>query len=252
MIYRLVFNALLALLAIRNQRDLFYKPVAVFAVVYAIRFATETLVSGFDVSRLTDEIIITAIVASPFLVVGMAIVTHMEKLHSQLADLAATDMLTDLPNRRAFMAAFRTAIDAKEDWHMLIIDVDHFKRVNDKFGHAVGDQALIRVASHLRQHARMDDKIGRLGGEEFGMLVRDRVGAEIEALGETLTKPFSFNVPDNNNSLSLSVSVGATPLRSSDTIEAAFVRADRALYDAKLAGRAQMVICDDEPEKAVA
>ncbi len=248
----MVFNALLALLAIRRQRDLYYKPVVVFCVVYAIRFTTEWLVSGIDTARLRDEIIITAIVASPFLVIGMAIVTHMEQLHAQLANLAATDVLTDLPNRRAFIAAFQSAIETHETWHLLVIDVDHFKRVNDNFGHAVGDQALIRVAAHLRQHARMDDQIGRLGGEEFGMLVCNRAGADIAALGRRMTKPFSFDVPDNNNSLSLSVSVGATPLQVSDTVETAFVRADRALYDAKSAGRARMVICEKLPEKAVA
>lgn len=246
MVYRAVFSGLLALLAIRTRRHLFYKPIITLGIVYLIRFLTEAAVTGLDPTRFWAEVTITTIVAAPFLVTGMAIVTRMEQLHEQLANLAATDVLTDLPNRRAFMAEVEAALEGDRMHHLLIIDIDHFKRVNDTHGHAVGDMALIHVAHHLRKLSAPGEHIGRLGGEEFGMITTDRNTAALHDLGHALSSGVKFTPPNVTAPLELTVSIGATRIQSRDTQHQAFERADRALYQAKAAGRARMILCDTQ------
>ncbi|MEY1555425.1 GGDEF domain-containing protein [Yoonia sp. R2331] len=247
MVLRLIFNGLLMLLSVRTRRQLLYKPAITFLLVYALRFTAEAAVSGINPDRIADELVITAIVAAPFLMIGMWIVSHMESLHDRLAALAATDVLTELPNRRAFMAELEEAIHQGSLGHLLLLDADHFKRVNDTHGHAAGDACLVRIAAQMRVILDQSTALGRLGGEEFGALIPPLSSADMHSLGIRLSAPISVVAPDSGDTFDVTLSIGAAQLRGGETSSTLFERADKALYAAKSSGRARMVLESDTP-----
>ena len=145
-----------------------------------------------------------------------------------LADAAQTDPLTGLPNRRAWDAQVKHASAEGSRLVIAMIDFDHFKTFNDTYGHPAGDRLLKATAAAWREQLRGNDLLARLGGEEFGLLLRDcdaSVAAEV-------TERLRSSVSDNWT-CSAGIAVGE-PGESPDAI---IVRADRALYEAKTAGR---------------
>ena len=161
----------------------------------------------------------------------------------RLEHVAMTDLLTSLPNRRAGMGALERAWAASSRFEqalsVLVLDIDHFKRVNDTYGHAVGDKVLIEVAQQIQRVARKDDSVCRMGGEEFlmicpntdikaALLAADRLRRTIEAL--------QINV--EGTAIRSTVSIGVARREPSMADSGALVNAaDRALYRAKEAGR---------------
>ncbi len=166
-------------------------------------------------------------------------------LQRELATAAHTDPLTGLANRRHVEALARPWVD---DPHAplsaLLIDVDHFKRINDQFGHDVGDEALVWLASHLRVEARSTDLVGRLGGEEFVMLLPCTTKAEAVVMAERLrhtvaSLPLSL---DAVGDWPLTISIGVAERRPGDTeVRALLRRADDAMFEAKRNGRNRVV-----------
>jgi diguanylate cyclase (GGDEF)-like protein len=161
------------------------------------------------------------------------------------AELARLDPLTRLANRRAYQEAVdqQPAADA-----VLIVDLDHFKRVNDTFGHAAGDEVLVAVASVLRGMLGPVAVCSRLGGEEFCALIR-RVGSDAELLGlaEAFRRAVCEVRIEGLDTLRPTVSVGAARRRSDEpTVQEAVNRADEALYAAKREGRNRTVLRNDE------
>lgn len=170
------------------------------------------------------------------------------RLQDELAEAANTDPLTGLANRRRVEALARPWID---DPHAplcaLMIDVDHFKRVNDRFGHDAGDEALVWLGSHLRVQARATDLVGRLGGEEFVMLLPGTTAAEAAVLAERLratvaAMPMSFAT---HGEWPLTISIGVASRTPGDTdVRDLLRRADDAMYEAKRGGRNRVVVAD--------
>jgi diguanylate cyclase (GGDEF)-like protein len=164
------------------------------------------------------------------------------RLAKELALVATTDELTGLPNRRAvserMAQAHALAVRGVLPMSVLLIDVDHFKRVNDQLGHGMGDVVLKELAKVLSGLPRLSDPVGRWGGEEFVVVAQgSSLGAAIE-LGERMrrtveTQPFSHGWP-------LSISVGVSEYRAGDSVSQWLARADQALYAAKAAGRNQV------------
>lgn len=164
-------------------------------------------------------------------------------LHREKADLArqaSTDVLTGLLNRAGFAAAMDEALAGaagSSSW-LIAIDIDHFKQVNDRYGHQVGDEALIWVSSVLRSVLRQDDVLGRLGGDEFLLLLTGSSNEEARAICDRLVAGVSA-APRyiGGDYLHLSISCGAAKA-TPDHRPADLVRcADEALYRAKAAGR---------------
>ena len=164
-------------------------------------------------------------------------------------ELAVTDPLTGLHNRRYMAgqlgALVRRAGMGGEPVSALLIDIDHFKRINDTFGHDVGDEVLREFAVRLATNVRAIDLACRLGGEEFVVIMPD---SGLEAAGrvaERLRLHVSgapFRVPGVDEPLSVTVSIGvAATLGETDTPDALIKRADAAVYDAKRAGRNQVI-----------
>ena len=177
-------------------------------------------------------------------IAALAVLMARQVRHSRrMRDLALTDELTRLPNRRHFLELARGALEHAQRERLSLafaaLDIDHFKRVNDTHGHAVGDVVLQRVAHAARLALRPGDVIGRTGGEEFMVLLR---GASLEqAMGaaERIREAVAAtDCGDQAQDLFPSISVGVAALDGlAGTLELACKRADDALYRAKANGR---------------
>lgn len=165
----------------------------------------------------------------------------------ELERLARTDSLTGLLNHRTFFERAEHELHwtrrTGEPSAMLLLDIHRFKRVNDTYGHAVGDTVLRAVAQLLQTERRATDVIGRLGGEEFGLMVRGADVAHGRRLAERLRSELaSTEIPTDQGVLRVTGSFGVTEVLPQDrTPEDAFMRADRAMYAAKRMGRNRVV-----------
>ena len=156
------------------------------------------------------------------------------------------DALTGLPNRRDFFDRIgeecRRAERFGQPLCVAIVDVDHFKRINDTYGHAAGDKVLVEVAGRLRSALRPGDIVARLGGEEFGVLLPNARTATAAALCEGLrdaVAAFPFVLAGVQNVVT--VSIGVTSYASGEESDGTLARADRRLYRAKSSGRNRVV-----------
>lgn len=164
------------------------------------------------------------------------------RYQSRLEQLAATDKLTGLINRQAFDVLFRRAISqARRDSSRLsvvLLDIDHFKGVNDTFGHMVGDEALKAVAKAVRGALRESDAVCRWGGEEFLVVLSGCGGPQALGLAEKLRLAIASDASLEALGVPrLTASLGVAELTPGDTADTLITRADKALYDAKAAGR---------------
>ncbi len=157
------------------------------------------------------------------------------------------DALTELPNRAAFDERFELEIRRSQRYgkplSIVLADVDHFKQINDNYGHSAGDKTLKVIAQALKQSLRETDFIARYGGEEFIILFPETHLSELKLPLNNLKdriKKIPFKFKDKN--VPISISFGATELKSTDNNRAAFDRADEALYEAKRAGRDLVVL----------
>jgi diguanylate cyclase (GGDEF)-like protein len=153
------------------------------------------------------------------------------------------DMLTGLLGRRPMEQRLRTETQRQRRFGgrfaMLSIDIDHFKQVNDRFGHAAGDAVLVRVAQTLREAAREVDSVARMGGEEFCVLLpgADRAGAEAVA-ARMLDAVRALRHPEAPDLAPVTVSIGLALVDApAEPLQAVQRRLDQALYGAKAAGR---------------
>ncbi len=176
-----------------------------------------------------------------------------------LLDYGERDALTELLNRKTFDGAFLKATTAKHDtpdpctddrrhpqdggsYWLAMLDIDHFKRVNDNFGHLIGDEVLLLLARLMRDTFRFHDQLYRFGGEEFVVLMHCTQAGQAEAALERLRSTTEqHNFPQVNH---ITVSVGFTKIRQGDSPSGAFERADKAVYYAKEHGRNQ--VCGHE------
>ncbi len=168
----------------------------------------------------------------------------------ELRVLVDTDPLTDLKNRRAFLrdmrAEFSRASRMEQTCALLLLDVDHFKRVNDSFGHPAGDDVLRAIAGLLSDGAREYDSVGRLGGEEFGVLLPEVDVAGATMVAERIRTMVSERPlgPPGVGHVTISIGVALGPLSPVDNEDALLRRADEALYAAKREGRDRVFIAE--------
>lgn len=148
---------------------------------------------------------------------------------------ALTDGLTGLPNRRALDEALADALAQPQAFSVLMIDLDFFKAINDRFGHHIGDEVLAGFAKQLRAGLRAQDQAFRYGGEEFIALLPATDAPAALALAERLRRQVA--TPGDAGRPAISASFGVTMWRAGDDADSIFQRADRALYQAKSLGR---------------
>ena len=173
------------------------------------------------------------------------VLENLKKDFEQVKTEALVDFLTGIPNRKAFDQALTEGIgDAKTDMKslsLLLIDIDHFKRFNDEFGHLVGDHVLKFVVKKIRELVKGRDFLARFGGEEFAVILPQTPLEGAQTVAENIRNYFAQaklkEISTLRNLGKISVSIGVACYRSGESPEALISRSDRALYSAKNAGR---------------
>lgn len=216
-------------------------------------------ISVFPLASTVDSIgVLEITTTAPMTADNLRLVTGVLRLYSNfqsLLDYGERDGLTELLNRKTFDGTFMKATieqklsqdhvpgDRRHDevpgsYWLVMIDIDHFKHVNDNFGHLIGDEVLLLLARLMRAHFRFHDQLYRFGGEEFVVLMRCHGEAEAAGVLERLrstTEQHEF--PQVGH---ITISIGFSEVKPGDTPSGAFERADKAVYHAKGHGRNQV------------
>ena len=192
----------------------------------------------------TREVMFVMALSLAHLLQGYGLISlHVSQLLRRVAAQANTDVLTDLPNRRTFEDAWRRMVQRAQRNNaplaLMVMDIDHFKRVNDTHGHAAGDEALRVLGWALKNHLRPGDLCARWGGEEFILALPGATPETARMRAEELLKmPLTYGESGAGEPLAVTLSVGLTDWRRDDaTPLATIARADAALYEAKRNGR---------------
>jgi diguanylate cyclase (GGDEF)-like protein/PAS domain S-box-containing protein len=172
---------------------------------------------------------------------------HMERRVGELEDLVFLDALTGVPNRRYIELKVKQAIQEVEQFDrkmgLLLVDVDHFKQINDVHGHSIGDEALKAVCHTLSNSLRANDVLGRWGGEELLVILSDISAEKLGTFAERcrmLTAESAIPVPGGK--VQVTVSLGATIINEGDTDQSVIARADRLMYQSKMNGRNRVTL----------
>lgn len=166
----------------------------------------------------------------------------------ELERIAQTDSLTGITNRRGLIDSLTVEIDRAERYQhklsLLMVDLDHFKHVNDKYGHLTGDAVLIESANILSQACRSTDVLGRYGGEEFLLLLPETDTESARLLAERIREDFEQHrfCQDDGVEISLTCSIGVTEFQADQSQTSLLQTVDRMLYSAKNAGRNKVVV----------
>ena len=176
--------------------------------------------------------------------------TATETLSKKLEESEAralVDALTNVLNRNAYNLKIGELVHEykryKEEWALLVLDIDHFKKFNDTYGHKTGDKVLKSVAATISNSIRVSDHIFRYGGEEF-VVILSRINKETtKTLSEKIRREVERDYfVDGDNELKVTMSIGAAIITPEDTEASLFERADKALYQAKQNGRNQTLL----------
>lgn len=164
---------------------------------------------------------------------------QLREANRRLETLASIDWLTDCLNRRAFTSRVGASLSGMNgSAALLVIDADHFKTINDRFGHERGDEVLQLIARAIRDSVREGDLVGRIGGEEFGVFVRDAGADAAERTAERIRASVNaLFVTSEGVAQRLSVSIGGAVSSGDAGFSDLFRIADRRLYEAKHTGR---------------
>ena len=175
-------------------------------------------------------------------------ITPLKQKEQQLYVLSTTDSLTGAFNRRYFMDSasreFSFHLRHKTPLTVLVMDIDYFKKINDSYGHGVGDAAIKAFVGSCLGVLRREDVLGRMGGEEFAVLLPQTALEGGAAMAERLRRRVAaIELPFGGERVRFTVSIGVSETRPEDTsIEAGLIRADRALYEAKAKGRDRVAL----------
>ena len=182
-------------------------------------------------------------------------VTQQKQVEMQLQDLANTDPLTGINNRRHFFQLadkeLARTVRYQSDLSILMLDIDNFKSINDNFGHSIGDQVIKSAADTLTSLLRENDIVGRLGGEEFAALLPGTAIRPGHDAAERIRKTVSETaIPVAGKQIRFTVSIGVAQYKSEDdNIDSIINRADSALYEAKKSGRNQVKMWENRDQE---
>jgi diguanylate cyclase len=199
-----------------------------------------------------SAIVLPLIIAGPLFFYLTMKLRETVILNCRLKDLATIDGLTGCLNRAAFTHRVAQWLNnpagsaEAQNGALLLIDVDYFKSVNDTFGHLVGDEALQLIAARIRQAVRDADITGRMGGEEFAVFLPGASPSQAAYIAERIRHSIYMSVvlPVYGIQITLSVSIGCVPLRTGDSFNEIYKMADTLLYEAKTAGRNQVMMAN--------
>lgn len=177
--------------------------------------------------------------------------TELKAVLAQAEEVAHTDALTFLPNRRQIIKDLQNEVNFSDRYGMPLsismLDIDHFKQINDTYGHTVGDDVLRNLAVELREHIRYPDTIGRYGGEEFLIVLPHSTLQAAADQAERLCQLVrSLRIKSGEQGIGITVSIGVAQYRiHKEDWEAVLNRADTALYQAKNRGRDQWAVAEE-------
>ena len=174
---------------------------------------------------------------------------ELKAILAQADEVSHTDALTFLPNRRQVINSLQKEVHRAERYQtslsISMLDIDHFKGINDSYGHAVGDQVLLQLANMLREGIRESDMVGRYGGEEFLILLPNTKLKKAAELAVRLCQYVKGTDIDVGNKTNLTVSVGVAEYKhGEETWQKLLSRADMALYEAKNTGRDRWAVSE--------
>jgi diguanylate cyclase (GGDEF)-like protein len=212
--------------------------VARFAAQSAVAVVALGLLLGAVVSADSRRGVLLAVVAGGLAALWTALVAAVARASAQLRRESGTDSLTGLPNRDRFSDVLREQC-AAGPVAVMVVDVDDFKRVNDTFGHDVGDHVVRAVAGRLRRAVRSEDVVARLGGDEFGVVLTDADDATLRAVSERILDAVAEPMAAGGQVLRVAVSVGVATGRAGADPDELVRRADLAMYAAKREGGAR-------------
>jgi diguanylate cyclase (GGDEF)-like protein len=175
---------------------------------------------------------------------------ELGQLRMQAEQQARTDVVTGAHNRLALSEHVALALEAGHDGGLVLLDLDHFKQINDALGHGAGDRVLVEVARRLRSAARPEDCVARWGGEEFAVLLRE-VGDEETLARRAIELQRAIDhapIVVDGEHLTVEVSGGVTPLVPGASLDTLVEQADRALYAAKRRGRNRVLLANEITE----
>jgi diguanylate cyclase (GGDEF)-like protein len=209
-----------------------------FALQSAVAVAALGLVLGAVVSADTGRSARLGVLAGGLALLWASLVAVVAHASAHLRREAGTDSLTGLPNRDRFHDVLREQCAAGAVAAM-VVDVDAFKRVNDTFGHDVGDHVVRAVAGRLRRAVRSADVVGRLGGDEFGVVLANADDETLHAVSERILDAVAEPMAAGGRVLRVAVSVGVATGRAGVDPDELVRRADLAMYAAKREGGAR-------------
>lgn len=157
-----------------------------------------------------------------------------------LSERAYVDSLSGLLNRQTFLNRLGRRMRKARSGVLILFDADHFKQINDQYGHALGDRCIEAIGHRFNWHTRDSDLAGRIGGEEFAVFLSDVTEEHARAIATRLGMPVSFSDRNSQTHLTVTLSAGATFISPDRTLEEHLNDSDSALYVAKAAGRAQL------------
>ena len=220
------------------------KPIEALGLNVIAAIVLVPLSNVFDVIAL-DSYAITILMLS---ISSFVHASHSAKQFTLLESLNSVDALTEALNRRALSSDLEAALADSErngtQQLLAILDLDYFKRVNDKYGHAVGDQVLKKLVTTTTSHIRKNDRLYRFGGEEFVLLIPEIGVTQQHAFIESLAAAIK-NELKTPNGKSITVSFGVAAWQPGTTADSWLKRADAALYQAKAHGRDCAVFSDE-------
>jgi len=167
----------------------------------------------------------------------------LEKLRLEAETLAMTDVLTSLPNSRSLMGDLATEVSRAQrygdDLFVVMMDLDFFKNINDQYGHQIGDEVLVAVANVLRLNIRDFDSVGRIGGEEFAIVLPKADPGKVIQIAERIRADISaMKITSDGHPVAVTASFGVSlSVRQVENQDDLLKTADAALYEAKAAGR---------------
>ena len=202
-------------------------------------------------TRPFNNFIIPALLAPPLFFLFMSKLRELAIAHHELLTVATTDSLTSLLNRRAFTEMVNGYLERLEQSAhpssdgLLIVDVDHFKAVNDSYGHDLGDEALKLIADTIVANVRETDLVGRMGGEEFGVFLAQQPPAQITDVAERIRRAINdMAFMPRGHRHPLSVSVGGVIFEPGPSFLDLYRGADERLYEAKRNGRNRVALAE--------
>jgi diguanylate cyclase (GGDEF)-like protein len=218
--------------------------------------------SRWTAERVRPLLLITLVFTLAAIVWALALRRRVERQTRELREsrelyrhMALHDALTGLPSRALFIDRLQNALDRSQRFHttiaLLMLDLDHFKDINDSYGHQGGDVVLCAVAARLSATTRKTDSIVRLGGDEFVLLLNDLEDiAQAEKIAAKIIEAIADPIPVGEGAVTITASIGVRTLAGDETaVDAALLlkQVDAAMYGAKARGRGRLHVFGDAP-----